>query len=114
DDEVMDTANVIAHQQQVHINHEAMHVPLLRNLFRSDEDKLIFFSGLREVIAQDITPESFGLMPVEWGSDGHPTIESIHIGRCVAKDVDISLADSIWYSQACLWCQALSMLSYYL
>ncbi|KAI6006193.1 hypothetical protein F5J12DRAFT_721271 [Pisolithus orientalis] len=80
DDEVMDMADVIARQQQVHINHEAMHVPSLRNPFRSDEDKLIFFSGLHEVIAQDITPESFGLMPVEWGSDGYLTIESIRIG----------------------------------
>ncbi|KAI6008893.1 hypothetical protein F5J12DRAFT_719486, partial [Pisolithus orientalis] len=80
DDEVMDMADVIAHQQQVHINHEAMHVPSLRNPFRSDEDELIFFSGLHEVIAQDITPESFRLMPVEWGSDRYMTIESIHIG----------------------------------
>ncbi|KAI5997209.1 hypothetical protein F5J12DRAFT_705599, partial [Pisolithus orientalis] len=110
DDEVTDTADVIACQQQVHINHEAMHVPSLQNPFGSDEDKLIFFSGLREVIAQDITPESFGLTPVEWGSDGYPTIESI----CIAKDMDILLADSIWYSQAHLWCQALSTLSYYL
>ncbi|KAI5986084.1 hypothetical protein F5J12DRAFT_704874, partial [Pisolithus orientalis] len=80
------------------------------NPFRSDEDKLIFFSGLHEVIAQDITPESFRLMPVEWGLDRYLTIESIHIGQCAAKDVDILLADSIWYSQAHLWCQALSTL----
>ncbi|KIN94993.1 hypothetical protein M404DRAFT_167019, partial [Pisolithus tinctorius Marx 270] len=114
DNEVMDMADVIACQQQVHINHEAMHIPSLQNPFTSDEDELIFFSGLCEVIAQDITPENFGLMPVEWVSDRYPTIETICIGQHAAKDVDILLADSIWYSWAHLWCQALSMLSYYL
>ncbi|KAI6154714.1 hypothetical protein BKA82DRAFT_3969289 [Pisolithus tinctorius] len=114
DDEVMEMADVIARQQQVHVKHEAVRVPSLRNPFQNDEEELTFFRGLQEVVTQDITLENFGLTATEWSSDTYPLIETIHIGHCTRKEVDISLADAIWYSQACLWCQALSTLSFYL
>lgn len=112
-DEATDAVDVIASHQQEHVNHEAVHVPSCRNPFRSDEE-IIFFTGLREVIAQDITPENFGLTPEEWGSEQYPMFEAIRVGRRVAKDVDVSLAEPIWYTQAHLWCQVLSALSFYL
>ncbi|KIO01839.1 hypothetical protein M404DRAFT_149003 [Pisolithus tinctorius Marx 270] len=114
DDEVMETADAIARQQQVHVKHEAVRVPSLRNPFQNDEEELTFFRGLQEVVTQDITPENFGLTATEWSSDTYPLIETIHIGRRARKEVDISLADAIWYSRARLWCQALSTLSFYL
>jgi len=74
--------------------------------------KLFFFTGLREVLAQDVTPDSFGLTPTEWPSGEYPLFETIRVGR--RKDIDISLADPIWYSRARLWCQALFTLTFHL
>ena len=112
-DEATDVVDVIASRQQENVNHEAVHAPAHRNPFRSDEETF-FFTGLREVIAQDITPDNFGLTPKEWDSEHYPIFETIRVGHRVAKDVDISLADPIWYTRARLWCQALSALTFYL
>ena len=76
--------------------------------------RLFFFAGLQEVIMQNITPDNFGLTPAEWGSDQYPVFETIHVGQHAVKDVDVSLAEPIWYTWARLWCQALSALSFYL
>ncbi|KAI6142429.1 hypothetical protein BKA82DRAFT_3985099 [Pisolithus tinctorius] len=108
DDEVMETADVIAHQQQVHIKPEAVCIPSLQNPFQNDEEELTFFRGLQEVVTQDIMPENFGLTAMKWNSDTYPLIKTIHIGCHARKEVDISLADVIWYSQA------LSTLLFYL
>ncbi|KAL4065547.1 hypothetical protein V8B97DRAFT_1875227 [Scleroderma yunnanense] len=113
-DEMTDAADAIARQQQEHVNHQAVHVPSHRNPFRSNEEEAIFFTRFHEVVTQDITPDNFGLTPTEWGSEQYPTLETICIGHRAAKDVNISLADPIWYSRARLWCQALSALSFYL
>ncbi|KAI5995479.1 hypothetical protein EDD15DRAFT_2165128 [Pisolithus albus] len=104
-------ADLITHQQHEHVNHAAIHVPEHGNPFDT-EAEINFFIGLREVVAQDVTPENLGLTPAEWFSDEYPLFETIRIGR--RKDVDISLADPIWYSRARLWCQALSTLSFHL
>lgn len=98
----------------MHVNHEAVNVPSRRNPFRNDDKEEIFFVGLREVLEQDITPDNFGLTPAEWDGEEYPTLETIHVGRRTAKDIDISLADPVWYMRARLWCQALSTLSFYL
>ena len=76
--------------------------------------RLFFFAGLQEVITQNITLDNFGLTPAEWGSDQYPMFETICVGRRATKDVDVLLAEPIWYTRACLWCQALSALSFYL
>ncbi|KAL4063012.1 hypothetical protein V8B97DRAFT_1877167 [Scleroderma yunnanense] len=104
---------LITSQQQEHINHEAVLVPSLQNPFWSNEEA-VFFVGLHEVITQDITPDNFGLTLAEWGSEQYLPFETIHVGCCAAKDLDILLAEPIWYTWACLWCQALSTLSFYL
>ena len=114
DDHTGNTADAIMHQQQDHINHEAVHVPLRRNPFSDNNMEAIFFTGLCEVIAQDITPDNFGLMPEEWPLGHYPIFETIRVGRCASKYLKVSLADPIWYSRACLWCQALLSLSVYL
>ena len=112
-DDATDAADAITSQQQEHINHEAVLVPLHRNPFQSNEEA-IFFAGLQEVIVQDIMPDNFGLTLAKWDSDQYPVFETIHVGRCAAKDVDVLLAEPIWYTRARLWCQALSALSFYL
>ena len=68
--------------------------------------------GLHEVVIQDVTPDGFVLTPVEWLSDEYPLFETIRVGHC--KHVDISLANPVWYSQACLWSQVVSTLTFYL
>ena len=100
-------------EQQANINHEAVHVPSCRNPFRDSEEEDVFFSDLCEVVTQNITPADFGLMPEEWDSGVYPISKTIWIGR-PTKDVEISLADSVWYSQARLWHQSLLTLSAYL
>ncbi|KAI6013291.1 hypothetical protein EDC04DRAFT_2579533 [Pisolithus marmoratus] len=114
DDPVADSVDAITRHQQSHVNHEAVIVPSHRNPFQNNEEEITFFIGLREVLAQDITPSNFGLTPIEWDSEEYLAFETIRVGCRVAKEVDISLAEPIWYSRACLWCQALSALSFYL
>jgi len=114
EDHTTDTVGEIMCQQQDHINHEAVHVPLHRNPFGNNDIEAIFFTGLHEVIAQDITPDNFGLTPEEWPSGHYPIFEPIQVRRCASKYVEVSLADPIWYSRARLWCQALLSLSVYL
>ena len=109
DDEV---ADAIASQQHKYINHAAISVPIHRNPFDHNKAEVTFFMGLREVVIQDVTPDGFGLTPVEWLLDEYPLFETICIGRC--KYVDISLADPVWYSRAHLWSQAVSTLTFYL
>ena len=107
-----DTVDAIMSEQQANVNHEAVHVPSRRNPFRNNEEEEVFFSDLCEVITQDIAPTSFGLTPEEWDLGVYPTTETIRIGR-LTKEVEISLADPIWYSRAHLWCQSLLTLSSY-
>ena len=104
----------IMNEQQANINHEAIHVPLHQNPFRSDKEELLFFSDLRQTISQDLTPAGFGLTPEEWESGVYPIAETIRIGHRAAKYVEVSLADPIWFSRARLWCQSLLKLSFYL
>ena len=109
-----DAIDAITSEQQANINHEAVHVPLRRNPFRNNNEEERFLTDLREVIEQDITPVGFGLTRDEWGSEVYPAVETICVGRRAQKYVEISLADSIWYSRARLWCQSLLALSFYL
>jgi len=112
-DKATDVVDVIASCQQENVNHKAVHAPTCWNPFRSDEET-IFFTGLCEVIAQDITLDNFGLTPEEWDLEHYPIFEMICVGHRAAKDIDVLLADPIWYTQAHLWCQALSALTFYL
>ena len=91
----------IMNEQQANINwHEAIHVPLHQNPFGSDEEELLFFSDLRQTISQDLTLAGFGLMLEKWESGVYPIAETIRIGHCAAKYVEVSLADPIWFSGA--------------
>ena len=112
-DPITDAADAIVSQQQEHVNHEVVLVPSHQNPFWSNEEA-IFFAGLQEVITQNITLDNFGLTSAKWGSDQYPMFETIHVGQHAVKDVDVSLAEPIWYTRARLWCQALSALSFYL
>ncbi|KAI9568349.1 hypothetical protein HD554DRAFT_2022330 [Boletus coccyginus] len=106
-------ADFINRQQQEHVHHEAVHVPTLKSPF-TDGDEARFFTMLREVVSQKILPSGFGLMPAEWDTDHYPVFGSIHVGRRGSKQLNISLADPIWYNRACLWCQGLISLQCFL
>ncbi|KAI6047241.1 hypothetical protein EDC04DRAFT_2556783 [Pisolithus marmoratus] len=105
------SVDAITCQQREYINHATIHVPAHGKPF-SSEAEVSFFMGLCEVVAQDIILDNFGLTPTEWPSDEYLLFETICIGCW--KDIEISLVDPIWYSRAHLWCQALSVLSFYL
>jgi len=114
DEEGSDDDNItgyVADQQQQHVHHEAIRVPSHRNPFGDVEKEVQFFNVLHKVITEGITPDHIGLTPEEWGSDHYPAYETIRVGRCGSKELHISLAEPIWYYRACLWCQALMLLS---
>ena len=67
-----DTVDAIMSEQQANVYHEAVHVPLRRNPFRDSEEEDVFFSDLREVVTQNITPADFGLTPEEWDLGVYP------------------------------------------
>jgi len=69
---------------------------------------------LYEMTDQEILPDGFGLTPVEWELGHYPIFETIRLGRRRSKQLNVSLADGIWYERACLWCQALVCLTHFL
>ncbi|KAF9237396.1 hypothetical protein BU15DRAFT_48887, partial [Melanogaster broomeanus] len=115
-DAIIDEEEVIAHsihQQQQQI-HEAVGIPSLQNPFSTDESEHLFFIMLKDLISHDVTPDNFGLTPAEWESDNYLVYETIHIGHRSSKELHVALSEGIWYSWACLWCQALVTLSFFI
>lgn len=117
DDDVIgeaDVAEAIVNQQCQHAHHQAVHVPSTGNPFHDHASEEDFDAVLHEVIAQDITPDNFGLTPGEWLDGQYPIYEIILVGRRASKQLHVSLAEPIWYARARLWCQALATLSHFI
>jgi hypothetical protein len=104
----------IIDQQHQHACHEAVHVLCTGNPFVNAKLEEDFFAVLGEVITQQITPNNFNLTPEEWEDGQYPIYETIYVGCHASKELHISLAEPIWYQWACLWCQALVMLSHFM
>ncbi|KAG1792109.1 hypothetical protein EV424DRAFT_1336749, partial [Suillus variegatus] len=102
-------------QQRQHIHHEAIRVPSHNSAFGTDEKtQNQFFAVLAEVVAKRITPAHCRLTPDEWEGDQYPAFETIRAGRRGVKELQVSLAEPIWFHQAKLWCQALLVLTMFL
>ena len=107
-------AEFVNGQQQAHANQDAVHVPYHRTPFAHSEDEEAFFGMLYEMINHAAIPNGFGLTPAECETGDYPVFETIRLGRRRSKQLDVSLADKIWYERACLWCQALVCLMHFM
>lgn len=108
------SATMSANRQDGQACHEAVYVPPPGNPFASDEKEAQFYDVLQQVVTHSITPENFGLTESEWEDGNYPIYETIHIGCRVSKELYVSLAESIWYNRARVWCQALVTLQHFL
>lgn len=106
-------ADLIDRQQCVNRDLDAVHVPSHQIPFMTPEEEAGFFAMLYKMINHEILPDGFGLMPAEWEFGHYPIFETIRLGRRQCKQLDVSLADGIWYERACLWCQALVCLTHF-
>jgi hypothetical protein len=105
-------AEQIASDQQSHVHHAGVAVPLHGNPFgnsTADEDK--FWRILSNVVEEKITPEGVGLHCEEWDDGVYPSYEILQVGNRGTKEIHISLADVIWEQRAKLWGQAQTTLS---
>jgi len=115
DEESPTIVESINDQQRQHIHHEAISVPSHRNSFgTNDETREQFFVVLAEVVAKQITPPHCRLTPDEWEGEEYPIFETICAGRRGSKELQVSLAEPIWFHRAKLWCQALLVLTVFL
>ncbi|KAF8549907.1 hypothetical protein OG21DRAFT_1420531, partial [Imleria badia] len=100
-------------QQQQHVNEDMAFVPSHQSPFTNPENEAVFFGMLKQVIDLQIIPEGFGLRPDEWEDGHYPAYETIRLGRWQSKELEVSLADEVWYRRACLWCQALVCMTHF-
>ncbi|KAJ8580247.1 hypothetical protein M405DRAFT_753501 [Rhizopogon salebrosus TDB-379] len=114
DEDTPDIIEAINDQQRCHVRHEAIKVPSQRDPFGDDETQEQFFAVLAEVVSKCITPAHCRLTPDEWEGDGYPIFETIHAGRRGSKELQVSLAEPIWFHRAKLWCQGLLVLTTFL
>lgn len=106
-------ADLVNRQQQQNVNEDVVFVPSHRSPFTDPEDEATFFGMLNQAIGHQIIPDGFGLRPDEWEDGHYPIFETIRLGRRRSKELEISLADEIWYERACLWCQALVCITHF-
>lgn len=113
-EEIPGLAEDVRQQQQSHANEHLVHVPMHRSPFGSMEDEAMFFEMFRDLVDREIIPDGFGITPEELEQGHYPTVETIRLGRRRSTELQVSLADDIWYERACLWCQAVVCLMYFM
>ncbi|KAJ7463083.1 hypothetical protein B0H11DRAFT_1734813, partial [Mycena galericulata] len=114
DSEQPDLVDRIGIEQRPQVRHDAIDVPDHRNPFSDDSAaERKFFSVLKEVVAQDITPTGYGLLREEWDEDGYPDVEILRAGKQMKTKIPVSLAHPIWAQRAKLWVQGLNVLAHF-
>ncbi|KAJ7042188.1 hypothetical protein C8F04DRAFT_946252, partial [Mycena alexandri] len=104
----------IALDQNPQIRHDAIDVPDHRNPFSEDTvSENTFFELLAAVMAEEIIPAGYGVLPAEWGEDNYPDVETLRAGKRGTTKIRVSLANPIWRQRAELWVQALKVLSHF-
>lgn len=95
--------------QQVRL--EAVEVPEEMSPFRTNTHEADFFSLLEDIIAQNIIPEGYGLLPGELDDEDVEMVEVLQFGLRGTKSIVISLTEPIWAARTKLWAQAIDLLS---
>lgn len=93
------------------VRHKAVEVPEEMSPFRIDTHEADFFALLENVIAQDIVPEGYGLLPGELDDEDVEMVEVLRFGLRGTKSIVISLTEPIWAARTKLWAQAIDLLS---
>ncbi|KAH0836635.1 hypothetical protein J3R83DRAFT_8353 [Lanmaoa asiatica] len=89
--------DLVNKQQQWHVHQDTVHVPSHKSPFHTAEDEATFFNMLGELITQEIIPGGLGLTPDEWELGYYPIFETIRVGRRRSRQLEVSLAEDIWY-----------------
>ncbi|KZP04047.1 hypothetical protein FIBSPDRAFT_752144 [Athelia psychrophila] len=105
-----DVADHVAADQQVHIRHEAIEVPIYGNPFMDEATEDGFWRLLAQMVEGDVVPEDVGLHPHEWDDGQYPLFEVLRVGSRGTKEVQISLEEVVWQQRAKLWGQAMTAL----
>jgi hypothetical protein len=99
----------IAADQEHHIRHDPIEVPLHSNPFKSPDAEALFDNACQDVVAAGIVPSSFGIQESEWDREIYPEHEDIKSGRG-GKHLNICLPFVIWQPRAVVWAQALELM----
>ena len=99
---------IIADQAAANVLHESIDVPDDRCPF-DEGPRNVFLAFLREIQAQHIIPEGYGVTEQEWAHGFYPNQEAINIGRG-QKETDIVLPFDVWWPRAVSWAQGLDLL----
>ena len=113
DEHTAHVADLINQQQRQNVNEDVVPVPSRRSLFADPTEEAAFFVVLNQVIDCQVIPDGFGLKADEWEDGCYPIFETIRLGRRRSKELEVSLANEIWYKRACMWCQALVCMVYF-
>ncbi|KZP06933.1 hypothetical protein FIBSPDRAFT_763598 [Athelia psychrophila] len=105
-----DVADHIAADQQTHVCHEAIKVPVYGNPFMDEATEAKFWQLLAQMVEGDIVPEDVGLHSHKWNDRQYPLFEVLRVGNRGTKEVQISLEEAVWQQRAKLWGQAMTAL----
>jgi hypothetical protein len=103
----------ISNDQQCHVWHKGVKVPEHHNPFTEKTEEWQFFEVLIRVIDAKIEPTGYGLHWDEWIDGEYLLWEFIKIGKWAGKEIQVSLEDPLWKTQAVLWMQGLNVLSHF-
>jgi hypothetical protein len=113
DEHTAHVADLINQQQRQNVNEDVVPVPSRRSPFTDPAEEAAFFVMLNQAINHQVIPDGFRLRPNEWEDGRYPVFETIRLGRRRSKELEVSLANEIWYKRACVWCQALVCMTYF-
>ena len=107
-----DLGDRLVADQQGHIAHPAVNVPLKSCPF-GPQGLALFEGFLSQVTEQRVLPEGYGIREEEWDEGEYPSVEILRTGRR-RKELTVNLPDAIWRPRAERWVQGLHCMSYIL
>ncbi|KAH9886213.1 hypothetical protein C8Q73DRAFT_748968 [Cubamyces lactineus] len=110
DVDAMDIDGQLAFDQERHIRHPPIPVPLGDSPFSNADVEMTFTSCFEEVLDLNVIPEGYGVCPDEWNGRGYEETEYIRLGRG-GRQVPTALPYDIWWERALRWAQGLETMT---